>query len=221
VDVLGAGVVQAVLDEARKRDLRPGASAYYDAFSAEVAVRAGDLERALSLGQTALAGLSPGELLLRARVLALSAEAARSLGRADALRFYQDAFGADPGVFRRLGTDVPVEIEAHGELGEDVASRLAGSPRLDESDVGLRLRIDADRTGGSACLMSRDQNSLGCGRAQAIATDDASILIGRLVRDFHDKVFAPRIDMSQADINSLDGTNVVSDDALRTLFDSP
>jgi len=39
------------------------------------------------------------------------------------------------------------------------------------------------------------------------------------VQDFHEKAFAPRIDMGQTDINSLDGTNLVRDDALKTLFD--
>jgi tetratricopeptide (TPR) repeat protein len=77
VDVLGAGVVQEALDQARSRDHRPGAEAYYDAFATEVAVRAGEPEVALEKAQRALAGLSPGELLLRARTLALSSEAAR------------------------------------------------------------------------------------------------------------------------------------------------
>lgn len=219
VDVLGAGVVQEALDQASARDRRPGAEAYYDAFAAEVAVRAGEPEVALERAQRALAGLSPGELLLRARTLALSSEAARELGRADALQFYEQAFQADPGVFRRLSLRVPVRIEVRGNsVAERAASRLEGSPRLDEEDSGLLLRVEANNTGGTACLFSRDQSTLGCGRVQAIATDDEDAVASKLVRDFHEKVFAPRIDMSQADINSLDGTNLVRDDALRTLF---
>jgi len=112
-----------------------------------------------------------------------------------------------------------VRIEASGDVGQRVASRLEGSPRLLEDDAGLRLRVDANNAGGSVCLYSRDQSTLGCGRAQAIATDDADTLVAKLVQEFHEKVFAPRIDMSQSDINSLDGTNLVRDDALRTLFD--
>jgi hypothetical protein len=220
VDVLGAGVVQVALDEARARDKRPGADAYYDAFATEVAVRAGEDESALAHAQRALAGLSPGELLLRARTLALSAEAARTLGKPDALRYYEEAFQADPGVFRRLSLQVPVRFEVRGDdIAEKVASRLEGSPRLDVEDAGLLLRVDANHTGGTACLFSRDQSTLGCGRVTAIATDDAGTIAAKLVRDFHEKVFAPRIDMSQSDINSLDGTNLVRDDALRTLFD--
>ncbi|HKU40278.1 MAG TPA: hypothetical protein VJR89_19090, partial [Polyangiales bacterium] len=161
----------------------------------------------------------PGELLLRARTLALCSEAARTLGRPDALRFYEQAFQADPGVFRRLDLKIPVRIQASGDVGESVASRLSGSPRILEDDAGLLLRVDGNNTGGSACLYSRDQSTLGCGKVSAIATDDADSVVAKLVREFHEKVFAPRIDMSQSDINSLDGTNLVRDDALKTLFD--
>jgi tetratricopeptide (TPR) repeat protein len=221
VEVLGAGVVHEVLEKARLRDERAGAAAYYDAFGAEVALRSGEEARAIELAARAVSALAPGELLLRARTLAVSAEAGFRLGRsADALRHYEEVFLADPGVFRRLELQVPVHIVAHGDaVSDDVASRLSGSPRLSESDAGLLLRIDADRTSGSACLIGSDHSEIGCGRATAKAGDDARALASKIVRDFHEKVFAPRIDLGQADINSLDGTNLVRDDGLKALFD--
>jgi tetratricopeptide (TPR) repeat protein len=222
VEVLGAGVVQEVLDKARARDERAGAAAYYDAFAAEVALRAGEEQRAIDLATRSVAALAPGELLLRARTLAVAAEAARQLGRNSiALHNYEEAFLVDPGVFRRLELAVPVRLEVRGDAAaSDVASRLSGSPRLRESDSGLVLRVQVNRTGGSACLLGRDGSELGCGRATAKAGDDASALSAKLAQDFHEKVFAPRIDLGQADINSLDGSNLVRDDALKTLFDS-
>jgi tetratricopeptide (TPR) repeat protein len=222
VEVLGAGVVHEVLDKARARDARVGAAAYYDAFAAEVALRAGDDARAVELAARSVAALAPGELLLRARTLALAAEAARRLGRTSvALHNYEEAFLVDPGVFRRLELAIPVRIEIRGDAAaEDAASRLSGSPRLRASDAGLRLRVEANRAGGSACLIGSDASEIGCGRAKAKAGDDASTLASKIVQDFHEKVFAPRIDLGQADINSLDGTNLVRDDALKTLFDS-
>ncbi|MET0387290.1 MAG: hypothetical protein ABW321_15080 [Polyangiales bacterium] len=222
VDVLGAGVVHEVLLHARARDERVGAGAYYDAFDAEVALHAGDYERALQLAGHSVQGLAPGELLLRARTLAVAAEAARQLGQANvATHHYEEAFLADPGVFRRLGLTIPVRFEVRGDaVAEDVASRLDGSPRLDRSDSGFVLRISADRSTGSACLIGSDRSEIACGRASAKAGDDASALSAAIVKDFHEKAFAPRIDMGQADINSLDGTNLMHDDALKTLFDN-
>ena len=221
VDVLGAGVVHEVLSNARARDERTGASAYYDAFDAEVALSAGEEERALTLAQRSAAQLAPGELLLRARTLAIGAEAARRLGKGTtATEFYEEAFLADPGVFRRLELEVPVRFEARGDrVAELAVSRLSGSPLLDEADGGLILRVQADRSQGSACLIGHDKSEIACGRASAKAVDDADVLAKKLVDDFHEKAFAPRIDMGQSDINSLDGTNLVRDDALKTLFD--
>jgi tetratricopeptide (TPR) repeat protein len=221
VEVLGAGVVHEVLERARARDERAGASAYYDAFAAEVALRAGDEAHAIELTERAVATLAPGELLLKARTLAVGAEAARRLGRmTQARRWYEEAFLVDPGVFRRLELAVPVRFEVRGDAAaQDVASRLDGSPRLREAQEGLLLRIDATRAEGSACLVGSDHSEISCGRASAKAGDDASALGAKIAADFHDKVFAPRIDMGQTDINSLDGTNLVRDDALKTLFD--
>lgn len=223
VSVLGAGVVDETLSRARARDKRVGAGAYYDAFSAESALAGGEPSRAIELSARALAALPPGELLLRARVLAISAQAARRSDRMQyALRRYEDAFQADPGVFRRLELPVPVRVVAgDSEVSRRVASLLSGSPRLHAGDGGLLLRVEADRSSGSACLVGTDGSAIGCGRAVAQAQDDAHALAARIVRDFHAKLFAPRMDMTQTDVNSLDGTNLVKDDALQTLFDRP
>jgi len=221
VDVLGAGVVHEVLTKARARDERSGASAYYDAFDAEVALSAGEYDKALALAERSSAQLAPGELLLRARTLAVGAQAARELGKGStALHFYEEAFLADPGVFRRLELKVPVRFEARGDrVAELASSRLDSSPRLEEADGGFILRVQADRSQASACLIGSDKSEFACGKASAKATDDAAAVVKKLVTDFHEKAFAPRIDMGQADINSLDGTNLVRDDALKTLFD--
>jgi tetratricopeptide (TPR) repeat protein len=221
VDVLGAGVVHEVLLKARARDERPGAGAYYDAFDAEVALHTGDYAQALSLAGRAVQSLAPGELLLRARTLAIAADSARRLGQnAVALRHYEEAFLADPGVFRRLSLPIPVRIEARGDdVASRVASRLESSPRLMLADGGFVLRVQADRSTGSACLIGSDGSEISCGRASAKANEDSAMLTANIVKDFHEKVFAPRIDMGQADINSLDGTNLMHDDALKTLFD--
>ena len=123
---------------------------------------------------------------------------------------YEQAFLIDPGIFRRLGLRVPVRIEARGDVvAERVASRLSGSPRLDEDAGGFVLRVQADRAEGSACLMGTDNSEIACGRASAKAGDDADVMVAKLVQDFHEKAFAPRIDMGQTDINSLDGTNLL------------
>lgn len=220
VEAVGAGVVREAIALARQRDPREGAGPYYDAFEAEAALGAGDDARALELGASAAGALGPTEVMLAARARAVAAEAARRLGRHDEMvRHYDAALQRDPGAFRRLGLALPVRVEASGALGPLVADVLDSSPRLEEAAAGLSLRIEADATGGRACLLGPGGAVLGCGEATAHAQDDADAVARRISRAFHAATFAPRIDLSQADASSLDGSNRVARDPLETLFD--
>ncbi|NOY93380.1 MAG: hypothetical protein GXP55_19520, partial [Deltaproteobacteria bacterium] len=220
VDVLGAGVVRAAVERARAGDQRPGAAGYYDAFLAEAAFADGDAERAIELGGRSLAALSPGDALLQARVRALVAAASWETGASDARAHYDTALQKDPGVFRRLDLPLPVRIVAGGgEVAQAVADAVARSPRFETDDAGLTLTVEADATHGRVCLSGADGSSLGCGEASLEAKDTVADLAQRIVDALHEGVFAPRLDLSQADANSLDGSAATGRDALHTLFD--
>lgn len=214
-DVLGAGVVREAVRRARGEDRREGAGAYYDAFEAEAALSAGDTEGARELATQALAGLQPAEALLRARMTAVVAEASRRLGDARrAGEAYGEVFQADPGIFRRLGWSVPVEMRVR-EGGEALAAHLRGSARFDVDDWGMRVEVERDR----ACLTDPAGSVLAC--ADDVTPEegeDADDHVARVARVFLERVFAPRIDLSQTDANGLDGSNNVSRDPLRTMF---
>lgn len=217
VDVLGAGVVREAVRRARRGDRRERAPAYYDAFDCEAALAQGDEVRAIELGRRALAALPPAEALLRARVHALVATAAWRSGQASAAaRAYDAAFQADPGVFRRLGLAVPVRFqEPRGEVASAVRAVLSRSPRLEADGAApLSLRIDATSGSGRACLVGAGGSVLGCGEAGARGADDADALARRIAAAFHGQVFAPRVDLTQADVGSLDGSNRVGRDPL-------
>jgi len=81
--------------------------------------------------------------------------------------------------------------------------------------------VEATGEGGRICLLGLGGTVLGCGEASAEEGDDADALATRLVVAFHDEVFAPRVDMSQADANSLDGSNRTAPDAMGDLLGSP
>jgi tetratricopeptide (TPR) repeat protein len=220
VDVVGSGVATEVLQRARAADARPGAPAYYDALAAEAAWRGGDDAQARKLATRALSALAPGEALLRARVNAVAAEAARAEGDGNAaVRHYDAALQADPGVFRRLGVALPIEIVASSdEVAQAAASVIARSPRFTVESSGLSVRIEANRTSGRACLGSKGQ-LVGCADVKAKATEDADELGARIATAMMEEVFAPRVDLTQADVGSLDGGNLVGRDALKTLFE--
>ena len=221
VEVAGPGVVREAVRRARESDAREEADAYYDAFSAEAALASGDEERAIELATRSLERLGPAEALLRARVLAIAAEAHRRQGDlAGALPRYEQAWEIDPGAFRRMGFVVPVHIEgARGEIAEEVADAIAASPRFDEGERGLTVRVTADPTGGEVCLLGPSGSVLGCGDAQPERQEAPSDFAARLADRFHRRAFAPRVDLSVADVNSLDGSNTSDRDALDEVLD--
>lgn len=218
-DVAGPGVVDVAADRAQAGDERAGAGAYYDAFRCEAAVARGDEARAIELAERALAALGPGDALLGARVEALRARAMRAEhGTALAMPAFEAAVQRDPGVFRRLEIALPVRIEAGGgEIAEAIVDALERSPRLVEDDAGFILRVRGDATRGEVCLMGASQTVLDCGDATPAPSDSPDDLAGKVVQAFHDVAFAPRIDLSQADINSLDGSTRTSRDPLESL----
>lgn len=223
VEVLGAGVAKEAINRARAGDRRAGASAYYDAFGAEATAGTGELEQALRFGGQAIKRLPAREALLRARVQALAADAAWRAGRSDlAFGYYDAALQSDQGVFRRLGLAIPVRISVRGDAAaQEAAGFLSASPRLQVSQQGLELRVQADRTGGSACLLGSRGEVFGCSQTKAESRDSATALARRICRDFHIRLFTFPVDITRADINSLDGSNLVGRDTLRTLFGPP
>lgn len=217
-EVLGAGVMREAIRRAREDDVREDAVAYYDAFEAEAALASGDSERARELADRAQAALNPAEAMLRARVLAILAQAARDEGdRSAASEAYGQAFQADPGVFRRMGLSVPVTYGLSGDAtAEDVGDLIDDSGRFDDEGWGLRVAT----VGSQYCLLDPGGAELACVSTahEGDGTLDEDDYAADRARAFLAAAFAPRVELSQTDANSLDGSNRVSRDPLETLF---
>jgi hypothetical protein len=213
VAVLGPGVVQSAIEQASSEDHRDGASGYYDAVAAEVALAQGRYGAAIELAQRALQSLKPGDALLRERVRAV-------LGRAVSdptaqVGIYEQVLDVDPGLFRRLAWALPAQIESAGaEIDREVAAALRRSARFESSEQGLRIRVH----GGRACLYGPSGTAWGCSAAEPRAEDSSGDYAQRIVDSFHAVVFSPRVDLSRIDINSLDGSNQTVRDPTQLLF---
>ncbi len=209
VRVVGSGTARAAIARARALDKRPKARAYYDACEGEAAWLSGD-DDALGLLTRAAADLPSAEQLLRARVFALSFEVKRDRGdERAALQDLERAMQIDPGLVRRLRLAVPVRINATGDaVAGAVADGIGRSPRFDDEGAGFVIQVTADRSGGEACLRGVSGAVLACGRATAKANESADAVADNILDDFHQRAFAPGIDLSQSDASSLDGTNL-------------
>lgn len=220
-DVLGPGVVREAVRRARAKDKRPGAGAYYDAALAEAAWRSGESKRALELARRSIAALGTSEVLLQARVMAIAADAARDLEQAATARGqYDAAFQRDPGVFRRLEMPVGVEIRSSGgDAARDAADMLARSPRFTTMKGGLKLSVRADRAAAHVCLTGEQNQVIACADVDGTKLAKGEDYAAKIAQEAQRQLFSPRVDLTQMDINSLDGQNLAGHDQLQTLFE--
>jgi hypothetical protein len=206
--LLGPGVLSAVVRQARQVEDLEGAQGYFSAFDAEIARLSRSERETLETSERALRELPGSEVLLQARVAAVGAEAAWELGehaRAEAL--FARTLQVDPGALRRLDVRLPVRITAGGSALEQKASRaLARSPRLRPEGGRFAIAVKGSGEELSACLSGPQGEVLGCAGVTPRAGESDDEVAGRLSGEFHAEVFAPRIDLTQADIRSLDGS---------------
>jgi tetratricopeptide (TPR) repeat protein len=207
VRVLPPGVAAEAVRQARAAEDHPGAVPYFDAQEAEVALLGGRNEDALTLARQALAKLpATGEKLLRARAAAVGGEAARRLGRTqEAHELLHQALCDFPGAFRLLGTAVPVRVEHDGSpLARAFAGRVTASPRFTEAADGFRLAV----RGGNGKLtveLFRLAGQQHCAASVPARGADNEV-IAAAMRRLHNRMMSPALDLTQIDINSLEGS---------------
>ncbi len=227
VRIVGPGVMAAALDDARRSETLVGAVGYFDAFSAEIALRQGRDAAAMDLAGLAVQGLPDSELMMQARLHAIGAKAALAAGaRERALGFLDRALQLDPGVARTLDIALPTIFEAGGgPVAERALRHLRRSPRFRtvRGGSGFRLRVEADGAGGQAMLLGPRNTVLTRVRVTPRAGEDTEALARRLAAEVHEQAFSPRVDLTETDLRSLDGSPTAAGgrgaERLRTVLD--
>lgn len=234
IDVLGAGVVEVVLEMVRRDERVEAMEPYYVALDAELALHRGDETKALELALQALDDLPEFEVLLRARVAAVAGEAALELGKFEqGLELLATAMQSDAGVIRRRELVLPakLKVEVGGELGERIQGLLEASPRFEFEDRGFEVVVAKQGDAIEICLNAADGSLLSCAQPltepaakpgapvspdpkPTIELDDEQ-LAALAVEAFHQRAFAMPVGLSNIDLGSLDGTATLSDEAAR------
>ena len=111
-------------------------------------------------------------------------------------------------MLRQLDIVLPVRIEGKGARGEALRDRLADSPRF-HSAAGSVFAVEAvdgvDHI--KICLTGRKRYQC----TTSIPQKDDEDPVGTAIDAFHDEAFAPKIELTQSDITSLDGRPVRGD----------
>lgn len=217
IQVLGPGISEAAMDEARNKDAFPGLQAYYTMMEAEIAYLRGDEDTVADLAAKSYAALPLAEVLLQTRMLALQAWAAEQQGDTDlAYARLEQVLQQDPSVLRRLKMSIPARISTDGSgLAESIADGIEHSPRIRSSSTGFSIKVTGDAQ-PSVCLLSPMGSQLGCSVAppREKGQDHASYVV-TACEAFHTGVFSMGVGLSGAQWNSLDGTTMASKEAMR------
>lgn len=214
--VLGAGVSEAALKDARILEDFPDMEPYFTSFDAEIALMRRDSREALRLAERAAVRLPRPEVLARARAHAVAAIAAeRSRQRDVAAQHLERIMQLDPSTVRRMRLALPVSISTSGADGAQVGRILGRSPRFTRRSGGFRVDVDASASGYRVCLFSPLGDQLDCAEGTPPEGDEDGAPLrdaayaAHIARDFHDQVFAMPLGLSSVELNSLDGTTTV------------
>ncbi len=205
VHVVGPGAVLAGLSVARAEEsLDPQLSEpLFLGLQAEAQWASGDEAEALATANQILSLLPLSEVMLRARAAAIGADAAQDEGDTEqALRLYRIVLATDPGVLRRMGLRLPIRIETEADpAAEWAGERLLSSPRFFEADWGFVLRLGTE----GVALLDGDGSTLKTAFVKTEQRDDKEALGRRIVSAAHRELLVAELDVTQADVRSLDG----------------
>lgn len=233
VRILGPGVVLKAVADARRldSDFEKKMGGYFDAVEAEAHWRAGRVNAAESAGESAVKGLPKKAKLVRWRVQAILAHLAWKDGRKDeARKHFHEVLHKFPTTLRHLGIALPATVEHRG--GSDakaIAKMLNGSRRLQSNeDSGFTVSVEQDDDAIRLCLRGERGFQFACVGTRELEAErkrsdeklEGEARLLALVDLFHDKAFAPMVELTQSDINTLDGRTgrIGANDALKDIL---
>ena len=209
---VGDGLAQV---ELQKLMARTGKNAdrekpYIQAALGETLVAQGSYAKGLAAMATARNSLPQEEVLLRARVEVLIGYANERLGQTEAsITAYRNGLERNPGLFRTLDLALPVTFSPDAsEAAKATVTFLEKSPRFVRGR-GFSLSVFAAGNRLAARLSGRDGTVFM--QASVVQLPDATLTARLLAKEVHRRAFAAKLDLSQSDLNSLDGSTTAGD----------
>ena len=210
VQLIGTGVMSAILEQARENGAFQLNNGYYYSYRAEIAALDKDYTSVLEAAGNALTLLPEQETLLRARISARLADAFWKIGQhEESLNSYAIALRQDPSISRRLEASIPVRLDTNGsEFSKQVSKYLLRSPRFQEHENGFNLSV-RETPDLSICLNARTGNVISCYAMSTAANQSSDWNAQELTRNFHVRTFGLGYDISKAQRSILLGSSVI------------
>ena len=219
---VGGGLVRAELEKliGRTGKLADRERSYLQAAMGESLIMSGEWAKGLAALTAAKEKLPQEEVLLRARMEALAAHALERNGELDrAAVAWRNAMERNAGLIRLLDLSIPVTLSSDNSPGANEAvSWLEKSPRFHR---GRGFSLAVSTTGRRMYAQLRGRDGAVLAQASTLVLPDIKDTARMLCKEVHRKAFATKIDLSQMDINSLDGSVTSGDSSqigLKDLF---
>jgi tetratricopeptide (TPR) repeat protein len=213
VAIYGAGVASVALDAIYNTppESFDWEKPALDIIRAEIAFERGDNDEAIEILKASIPELTEARAVMRARAEARLAGLLFDEDRfEEAVEVGSRVFDTAPAMFRHLDISVPVAITAADDpQSQEVARALTKSPRFHSDSRGYAVKITKSGSSLIASL-STPQGSLLAEAAAPLQDKERGEMTAAedLTARFHQRAFAPRLDLSQKDINSLDGSTL-------------
>lgn len=222
VPLVGSGVARSVIADGRTEETLPLeiAGPIFDVLEATAWAEAGVWRRAGPAAERAFAGLGVQETLLKVRAALIAAQAAEASGdRGRAVARWHWALRTEPGMVRRMGLSVPVDVQVADPGLSGMARQLLGSPRFRSATWGLRLVLSPDE----AVLLDPDGTQVRRVQLEPLEAEEGAPPPGpdaqarARLDQIHAGLFTPVLDLTQGDLRSLDGVMGSGADADRMM----
>lgn len=209
----GAGptIVAAERSLAENRPEMEKRRPYLQVILGEACFRAFQTEKARQQLEEALVYLPNAEVGLRRRCQAVLSEVLLAQGKhSEALHYLRSLMDSDPTQLRACNLALPLQIRSPGGAACDLATRwLWLSPRCRRASGAFVLEIAPLGTHQlEGTLLGPDGTVLGRYRGQA--GTNAQEAARSFCEQFHLQAFAPILDLSQVDIQSINGSTGVA-----------
>jgi len=211
LDLIPMGVLEAAISEAEQSETFPWVPAYLNAIKAGVRLRKNDPAGALHFAQNALEELPPrGEKVFLAFVAAIAGQASWQLNQIpDAIGYWNTTLSDFPQAFRLLEIQVPVRLNyLESSPFQAIATSLTASRRFFKDDQGYEMIVRPFENQQVLLEMFRNDQSRHMELVVPISTEDG--FIETTVDQFHQTFFQPLVELTQADLGSLDGSPIAA-----------
>jgi hypothetical protein len=217
--IVGPGLVEAELNRllARKGPASDRERGFLLLELGALRLERGEARKALEALEGAELQLPREFRLLHTQLQALKAKARLDQGDLKgALAPLTEVLRKDGGEVRRQRLSLPCDLQASGPLAQRTAGILARSPRLRPGSGGFRVSIAQTSDGGLQGRLGSPQGETLC-QFQVPRGADPDATAREFCRQFHHKAFGPRIDLTQQQIRSLEGSTLASQSAEENL----